>query len=65
MISGLPEVQMRHKNKSKESNVKGDFVEAGNQNKGKAIICSFRNKVIAWVTVIYLFKICVNRKGFA
>lgn len=47
MISGLPEVQMRHKNKSKESNVKGDFVEAGNQNKGKAIICSFRNKVIA------------------
>ncbi|XP_061712133.1 transmembrane protein 132E isoform X1 [Cydia pomonella] len=31
---GLPEVQMRHKNRSKESNVKGDFVEATNQNKG-------------------------------
>ncbi|KAI8435139.1 hypothetical protein MSG28_003516 [Choristoneura fumiferana] len=34
-ILGLPEVQMRHKNNSKESNVKADFVEAGNQNKGR------------------------------
>lgn len=32
MFTGLPEVQMRHKNRSKES--KGDFVEAANKNKG-------------------------------
>ncbi|CAH2074200.1 unnamed protein product, partial [Iphiclides podalirius] len=31
---GLPEVQMRHKNRPKESNIKGDFVEPGTQNKG-------------------------------
>lgn len=35
----MPEVQMRHKNRSKESNnVKPDFVEASNQNKGKTHI---------------------------
>ncbi|XP_049867014.1 transmembrane protein 132E isoform X2 [Pectinophora gossypiella] len=33
---GLPEVQMRHKNRSKESNHKGDFVETSNQNKGES-----------------------------
>ncbi|KAJ0180432.1 hypothetical protein K1T71_003836 [Dendrolimus kikuchii] len=31
---GLPEVQMRHKNRSKEPN--GDFIDAANQNKGSS-----------------------------
>lgn len=36
-FTGLPEVQMRHKNRSKESNAKGDFVEASNQSKGEPL----------------------------
>ncbi|XP_072943477.1 transmembrane protein 132E isoform X2 [Epargyreus clarus] len=31
---GLPEVQMRHKSRPKESSAKGEFVEAAKQNKG-------------------------------
>ncbi|XP_050344911.1 transmembrane protein 132E isoform X1 [Nymphalis io] len=31
---GLPEVQMRHKSKNKESNAKSDFVDPTNQTKG-------------------------------
>ncbi|XP_038215415.1 transmembrane protein 132E isoform X1 [Zerene cesonia] len=31
---GLPDLQMRHKSKSKDANGKGDFVELSNQNKG-------------------------------
>ncbi|XP_045518859.1 transmembrane protein 132E isoform X1 [Pieris brassicae] len=30
---GLPDMQVRHKNKSKDANGKGDFVELSNQNK--------------------------------
>lgn len=49
LITGMPEVQMRHKNRSKESNnAKPDFIEASNQTKGKNHLDTIHSFIIRY-----------------